>query len=119
MAKPEWGTKRLCTGCGDRFYDLQRDPIVCPKCGVVFDPEQVTRLKRARNTPPPEPKPKPVVVAANDDAAAAVAAVADDDVEDIDDDAADDIIPDEDEDSGDDIGELVEGVEVVKEKSDD
>ncbi len=116
MAKPEWGTKRLCTGCGDRFYDLQRDPIVCPKCGVVFDPEQVTRLKRARNSPPPEPKPKPAVVAANDDAAAVVA---DDDIDDIDDDDADDIIPDEDDDSSDDIDELVEGVEVVKEKPDE
>ncbi|HVG81046.1 MAG TPA: FYDLN acid domain-containing protein, partial [Methylomirabilota bacterium] len=26
MAKPEWGTKRICHSCGTRFYDLLRDP---------------------------------------------------------------------------------------------
>ncbi|MGD9846816.1 MAG: TIGR02300 family protein [Variibacter sp.] len=33
MAKPELGTKRLCPHCGAKFYDLGKDPIVCPKCG--------------------------------------------------------------------------------------
>ena len=37
MAKPELGTKRLCSGCGAKFYDLSKDPIVCPKCGTVFE----------------------------------------------------------------------------------
>src|SRR5262244_447236 len=32
VAKPELGTKRLCTNCGAKFYDLNKDPIVCPKC---------------------------------------------------------------------------------------
>ncbi len=36
MAKPEWGTKRKCQGCGAHFYDLKRDPIVCPKCETVI-----------------------------------------------------------------------------------
>ncbi len=36
MAKPELGTKRLCQGCGAKFYDLNRDPILCPKCGTTF-----------------------------------------------------------------------------------
>lgn len=36
MAKPELGTKRLCGGCGAKFYDLGRNPIVCPKCATVF-----------------------------------------------------------------------------------
>lgn len=36
MAKPELGTKRLCQSCGAKFYDLSKDPIVCPKCGTVF-----------------------------------------------------------------------------------
>lgn len=36
MAKPELGTKRLCGSCGAKFYDLSKDPIVCPKCGTVF-----------------------------------------------------------------------------------
>ncbi len=36
MAKPELGTKRQCQNCGTKFYDLDKDPIVCPKCGTVF-----------------------------------------------------------------------------------
>ena len=37
MAKPELGIKRLCAGCGAKFYDLNKDPIVCPKCSTVFE----------------------------------------------------------------------------------
>lgn len=36
MAKAELGTKRLCGSCGAKFYDLNKDPIVCPKCATVF-----------------------------------------------------------------------------------
>lgn len=36
MAKAEWGVKRVCQelGCDARFYDLMRDPVICPKCGA-------------------------------------------------------------------------------------
>jgi len=36
--KAERGTKRTCQNpeCGSRFYDLNRDPIVCPICQTVF-----------------------------------------------------------------------------------
>lgn len=37
MAKPELGTKRLCGACGAKFYDLNKSPILCPKCGTVFE----------------------------------------------------------------------------------
>jgi uncharacterized protein (TIGR02300 family) len=37
VAKPELGTKRLCGSCGAKFYDLSKDPIVCPKCSTVFE----------------------------------------------------------------------------------
>jgi uncharacterized protein (TIGR02300 family) len=30
------GTKRTCQGCGARFYDLNRDPIICPVCGAEY-----------------------------------------------------------------------------------
>ena len=36
MAKPELGAKRQCQSCGTKFYDLKQDPIVCPKCGAIF-----------------------------------------------------------------------------------
>ena len=36
MAKPALGTKRICGGCAAKFYDLGKDPIVCPTCETVF-----------------------------------------------------------------------------------
>lgn len=50
MAKPEWGTKRSCPKCSANFYDLTKNPAVCPKCGNAFDPEQVLK-KKARRKP--------------------------------------------------------------------
>ena len=46
MAKPELGTKRTCVNDGVRFYDLNRVPAVCPKCGTEQPIEQ-PRLRRA------------------------------------------------------------------------
>jgi uncharacterized protein (TIGR02300 family) len=36
VAKPELGAKRQCQSCGAKFFDLNKDPIVCPKCATVF-----------------------------------------------------------------------------------
>ncbi|MBO0734643.1 MAG: TIGR02300 family protein [Methylocapsa sp.] len=36
MARPELGSKHLCENCGARFFDLNRSPIACPKCGTVL-----------------------------------------------------------------------------------
>lgn len=69
MAKPEWGTKRTCFGCGARFYDLLRDPIICPVCATVYDPERQPRAKRgaAAAREDVEAKRKPMkAVAASD-----------------------------------------------------
>lgn len=32
MAQANRGSKRHCSHCGVNFYDLDRSPIVCPKC---------------------------------------------------------------------------------------
>ena len=32
------GTKRVCPACEVRFYDLAREVIVCPSCGVPYTP---------------------------------------------------------------------------------
>ncbi|MFD2261768.1 TIGR02300 family protein [Lacibacterium aquatile] len=48
MAKPEWGAKRVCHSCGAAFYDLKRDPIVCPKCATEYDPEAILKSRRSR-----------------------------------------------------------------------
>lgn len=52
MPKPEWGVKRTCPNCDERFYDLQKEPIVCPECGETYDVDahgkvSVTRERRA------------------------------------------------------------------------
>ena len=44
MAKPELGTKRQCMSCGAKFYDLSRDPAVCPKCGTPAVAAAMTRV---------------------------------------------------------------------------
>ena len=36
MAKATWGEKRICANCGSKYYDLQKEPIFCPKCGSEF-----------------------------------------------------------------------------------
>ena len=47
MAKPELGMKRHCLSCGAKFYDLNRDPILCPKCGAQFQVQQLARRAEA------------------------------------------------------------------------
>jgi uncharacterized protein (TIGR02300 family) len=51
VAKPEWGTKRICLNCGARFYDMNRDPITCPTCSTTIDPVVQSRPRRTRATP--------------------------------------------------------------------
>lgn len=54
--KQDRGTKRTCQNgeCGARFYDLNRDPIVCPICGadyvIAHSPTPITSVQ-------PEEKP--------------------------------------------------------------
>ena len=55
MAKPEWGTKRMCQSCGARYYDMRRDPPVCPKCETVFAPRSSTRQRRGAAVAAEEP----------------------------------------------------------------
>ena len=58
MAKTKLGEKRICNKCSAKFYDLEKDPIVCPACDKVFDPN-ATKLKRKSEKPQekaPEPK---------------------------------------------------------------
>jgi uncharacterized protein (TIGR02300 family) len=59
VAKAELGTKRLCANCGAKFYDLNKDPIHCPKCGTVYVVAPV--VTRARPEPPVAPRPAVVV----------------------------------------------------------
>ncbi len=138
MAKPEWGAKRTCHNCGARFYDLCRDPIVCPVCSTVYDLERQPRVRRgaavSKDETPSRPKVSKAVVGADlaEDAGDEVDADADtDDSEDSDNDGDGDNIDDlnrEGQDliedtsdlgeDGDDIGEVMEHIdEDVEDKS--
>jgi uncharacterized protein (TIGR02300 family) len=44
------GIKRLCDACQVRFYDLLRDPIVCPSCGAQHTPEVQQSVEVGRRT---------------------------------------------------------------------
>ena len=50
MAKAELGLKRVCLGCGARFYDLNKIPAFCPHCGKEFDPLASSRSSRFRQS---------------------------------------------------------------------
>ena len=81
MAKPEWGTKRRCNSCGAVFYDMRKDPIICPRCETVFQPELLLKPKRGRPEEKAAPKPvaRPVPDPVVEDEA--LAEVADDAIE--------------------------------------
>ena len=116
MAKPELGTKRQCQNCGAKFFDLNKDPIICPKCGTVFQ----GATARARPTAKPEEEeaelstPAGVEVVSLDEVEASEEKVAEPAVDDIDveeDDAEtpDDPFLEEEEEDDDDVTNLIDG----------
>jgi uncharacterized protein (TIGR02300 family) len=61
VAKPELGKKHECAECSARFYDLKKNPAICPKCGTKVAPP--TKPKAASRAPvavakAPDKKPK-------------------------------------------------------------
>ena len=56
MAKAELGIKRVCLSCNMRFYDFDRSPIICPGCGVEFDPQRLTKSQKSSRAPQAETK---------------------------------------------------------------
>lgn len=109
MAKAEWGTKRRCLSCAAKFYDLNRTPIECPKCGAAFQIETLRPSREAARlaAAAAAAKPKPVEKVVEE------AAVVDGEVE-VEDEAADEAVIEE----TDDIDEGVEGV-IEKPSNDD
>jgi uncharacterized protein (TIGR02300 family) len=119
LAKPELGSKRQCQNCGAKFFDLNKDPIVCPKCGTVF---QVLAAARARPAAKAEEEedaevvtPPGVEVVSLDEVEAgeekaAIEPVGDDiDVEEDDAEAPDDPFLEEEEEDDDDVTNLIDG----------
>ena len=62
MAKAELGMKLTCESCGARFYDLNKQPGHCPKCGTANARPVIFKASRGRpaeekvvKAPPPKP----------------------------------------------------------------
>ncbi len=116
MAKPELGSKHQCQNCGAKFFDLNKDPIVCPKCGTVFQ-----GAARARTPVKPEEEeaelatPAGVEVVSLDEVEAGEEKAAEPVVDDIDveedaeADTADDPFLEEEEEDDDDVSNLIDG----------
>ena len=50
MGRPELGTKCACASCAERFYDLNRSPAICPKCGATQPPVAARTARPARTS---------------------------------------------------------------------
>ena len=50
MSKVELGMKRICPKCSKRYYDMKKNPPICPGCKTPFDPETLLRARRGRAT---------------------------------------------------------------------
>ena len=60
VVKAELGTKRTCPSCAARFYDLLKNPIVCPKCNANFVAASILPSKGDMPAMAPAPKPREV-----------------------------------------------------------
>ena len=117
MAKPELGTKRQCRSCANRFYDLNRDPIICPKCGAVFQLHEAkaNAPAPAENLAEDEAKveaaagPELVPLEEADAGVAEKALGAEGEVETAEGDAADETFLEEEEEGDDDVSALIDG----------
>jgi uncharacterized protein (TIGR02300 family) len=114
VAKPELGSKRQCQNCGAKFFDLNRDPILCPKCGATFQPPAFARAAArpvaADDEESEQPETGPEMVSLEDAEASSdkAAATVEDDV-DLGDDTADDTFLEEEEEDNDDVSDLIDG----------
>jgi uncharacterized protein (TIGR02300 family) len=52
LPNPDLGQKLICPNDQTKFYDLNRRPAVCPKCGHAFDPEEALKSRRVRTRAP-------------------------------------------------------------------
>ena len=118
MAKPDLGNKHQCQNCGAKFFDLNKDPIVCPKCGTVFQgaprARAAAKAEEEEDTEVATPAGVDVVsldeVEASEEKAAAEPVGDDIEVEeDADDEAADDPFLEEEEEDDDDVADLIDG----------
>ncbi|MHA1518502.1 MAG: TIGR02300 family protein [Alphaproteobacteria bacterium] len=126
MSNPARGTKRVCPGCGARFYDLGRSPITCPVCQAAYQvsaPASPRRAEKAQAEPAPKPEAEEVdppsmggaeVISLDEAEQAEEAAVEDEEIVDLGDeedisasDGEDNTFLEEDEEGNDDVSDIV------------
>jgi uncharacterized protein (TIGR02300 family) len=115
VAKPELGAKHQCQACAAKFFDLNRNPIVCPKCGTVF---QGATVRAERATAKDDEGEDEQAAAAGvemvslDEVEAAEEKAADpvgDDIDVEDDETTEDTFLEEEEEDQDDVSSLIDG----------
>ena len=120
VTKAELGIKRLCPNCGARYYDLNRSPIVCPKCGTVFEAASGRARPQTASKAPKEPVVEEVEEAAPvelvtleeaDEEAAGGGAVKVDGDEEEAEEEADDTFLEEEEEGEEDVGDIIGDVD--------
>lgn len=116
MVKASWGTKRTCQSCAARFYDLNKSPIKCPKCGREHDREDFVKVRRGRGAAAAATAAAAAASAAA--AAAAAKAAAKKKTDDLDGDELPDVDGDEALEA-DDLDDETDGIEVEVEVEDD
>ncbi len=94
MPKEEWGVKRLCPTTGQRFYDLNQNPIVSPYTGEVV--ELATGKSRSMTPDAEDAETKKLKPVETDKKADLL-----DDDDDVDVDLDDDLLEDDDDDDDD------------------
>jgi uncharacterized protein (TIGR02300 family) len=123
LAKPEWGTKRICPSCGTRYYDLMRESVICPKCSTPYDPEAFLKARRSRPVAPVEKELAPVGDDVDADIETEEVEIAEDEEEaaplaDAEDEEEEEIIEDASElgEDEDDMAEVIENVDEEEER---
>jgi len=112
VSKPELGSKHQCQNCATKFFDLNKNPIICPKCGTVFQAAAMSRVvQRATAVDDDETDPEAADVISLQDVEgddAKGSPDVDDEVE-IEDEEADETFLAEEEEDNDDVSDLIDG----------
>lgn len=111
LAKVDLGTKLTCLNCGARYYDLNKDPALCPKCGSENEPTKVFKVKKIETNSKPE-KDKASIEAKDD----VIVAEIDDDLDSIDpeDDNVTVVEDDDDLNANNDVGSVIGTIDSSK-----
>ncbi len=84
MGKVDLGEKLSCSDCGARYYDLNKMPALCPKCGAENERQRTFKAKKASpsTSKPAKVDPMPVEKKKEDAENAEDADSGDDDLDD-------------------------------------